>query len=110
MWSLPSACGTAYILRSIRALLERGFRVCAFDLGSAFDDVPLGEYDDDLERQVRELLSRWPDRFAFVDRNGDDHVTHVLAKARKGAARVLALTDERFGATDIVYIAQRWGS
>ena len=96
-------------LRGIRALLERGFSVCAFDLGSAIDDMPLGEYDEDLERQVRELLSRWPDRFAFVDRIGHDQVTDVLANARKGAARVLALTDERFGATDLVYMGSWWG-
>jgi hypothetical protein len=93
-------------LLGIRALLEAGCRVLAFDLGGAFDEEPLADYDETMARHVQELAGLWPDRFAVADHIGDDRVGETLIDDPDGAARILSLTDDRFGRAACVYIGQ----
>lgn len=93
-------------LRGIRALLEAGCSVFVFDLGGAFDDEPLADFDETMARDMQDLASLWPDRFAVADHIDDDGVGQALIGGPEGAARMLSTTDDRFGKAECVYIGQ----
>lgn len=96
-----AAVGIRYGMQAeaIQVLLEAGYSVAAFD--------PVAIHFDPMEDEDRapfdELAAAWTDRFALLDPFGAFVASEDLAPG------MLAATEERFGAVDVVYLGPGWG-